>query len=94
VANLNTELVRLSRTASRHLPKHDSREVAQHQNVVIPLYDGVGFIGALNELVCWSSEIAQTLDAIPGSQFRALASWRDPSQELTGKGSGKSQTES
>jgi hypothetical protein len=34
--------------------------------VVIPLYDGVVFVGALNrtELVRWFSEIAQTLDAI------------------------------
>jgi hypothetical protein len=40
--------------------------------VVIPLYDCVILVCALNgaELVCWFSEIAQTLDAITGNQFR------------------------
>jgi len=40
--------------------------------VVIPLDDRILFVGALNgtELVRWFSEIAQTLDAITGSQFR------------------------
>ncbi len=40
--------------------------------VVIPLYDRVIFVSALNsaECVCWFSEVAQTLDAITGSQFR------------------------
>ena len=40
--------------------------------VVVPLYDGVIFVGALNgaELVRWFSEIAQPFDAITGSQFR------------------------
>jgi len=43
--------------------------------VVIPLYDCVVFVSALNgaELVSWFSEIAQTLDAITrillGSHF-------------------------
>ena len=41
--------------------------------VVIPLYDCVIFVSALNrsELAFWFSEIAQTLDAITGSEFRA-----------------------
>jgi hypothetical protein len=40
--------------------------------VVIPLYDCVIFVSAFNgaELFCWFAEIAQTLDAITGSQFR------------------------
>lgn len=40
--------------------------------VVIPLYDGVVFIGALDgaELFRWFSETAQTLDVIIGSQCR------------------------
>jgi hypothetical protein len=60
--------------------------------VVIPLHDGVVFVGALNgaELGRWLSEIAQTLDAITGGQLRvggggderAVASWRDRSREL------------
>ena len=39
--------------------------------VVIPLYDCVIFVSALNgtEFLCWCSEITQTLDAITGSQF-------------------------
>ena len=58
--------------------------------VVVPLYEGVIFIGALNgaELVRWFSETAQSLDAITGSQFRgaqmadqAMASWHVLSQE-------------
>lgn len=45
--------------------------------VVIPLYDCVVFVGELNgaELVCWFSEIAQTLNAITGSQFRVGRRW-------------------
>jgi hypothetical protein len=40
--------------------------------VIVPLYDCVIFVSALNgaELVCWFSKIAQTLDAITGTQFR------------------------
>jgi len=40
--------------------------------VVIPLDDGVVFIGALNgaEFGSWYSEVAQTFDALTGRQFR------------------------
>ena len=40
--------------------------------VVIPLDDGVVFIGALDgaEFGGWLPKVAQTLDAIAGSQFR------------------------
>ena len=40
--------------------------------VVIPLYDCVVFISSLHgaELSGWFSKVAQTLDAITGSQFR------------------------
>ena len=45
--------------------------------VVIPLYDGVIFVGALNgaELVRRFSETAQPLDAITGSQVRVGPGW-------------------
>jgi hypothetical protein len=38
--------------------------------VIVPLYEGIIFVGTFNgaELVRWFSEIAQTLDAITGSQ--------------------------
>ena len=40
--------------------------------VMIPFDDRVVFVSTLYgaELLCWFSEIAQTLDAITGSQFR------------------------
>jgi hypothetical protein len=39
---------------------------------MIPFDDRVVFVSTLYgaELLCWFSEIAQTLDAITGSQFR------------------------
>ena len=40
--------------------------------IIIPLYDCVIFISSLHgaELSCWFSKVAQTFDAITGSQFR------------------------
>jgi hypothetical protein len=45
--------------------------------VVIPLHDGVVFIGALNraEFGSWFPEVAQALDAITGSQFGVGHRW-------------------
>jgi hypothetical protein len=57
----------------------EPRLVQSHTTIVIPLYERVIFVRSHNrsESSCRLSEVAQTLDAITGIQFRVGSSGLD-----------------